>query len=114
LWVKDFEIIQNLGSVDVFTTDKTGTLTNEKILLETFHDFDTCGNKEIAELFYLNSKFQSSMNNAIDNAIIEYGTNLNFEFNNFEFVAENEFSFEKRMISVLLKNNLTKRFNSNY
>jgi Mg2+-importing ATPase len=107
--VKDFEIIQNLGSVDVFTTDKTGTLTNEKILLETFHDFDTCGNKEIAELFYLNSKFQSSMNNAIDNAIIEYGTNLNFEFNNFEFVAENEFSFEKRMISVLLKNNLTKR-----
>jgi Mg2+-importing ATPase len=108
--VKKLSIIQNLGSVNVLTTDKTGTLTNENIVLNDFHDFENHRHEEVAKLFFINSKFQSSATNLIDLAVVEYGNKNSFSVDDFEFVSENEFDYTKRILSVVVKNKKTKEF----
>jgi len=70
--VKRLNAIQNLGAMDVLCTDKTGTLTQDKIILE--HHLDSVGRDsvDILRLAWLNSFHQSGMKNLMDKAIIHY------------------------------------------
>ena len=67
--IKDINAMQGFGSMDVLCMDKTGTLTNESILLEYY--MDVLGNEsgEVLDLAFLNSTYHSGVRNPIDNAI---------------------------------------------
>lgn len=72
--IKNIDAMQGFGSMDVLCMDKTGTLTNEKILLEYY--MDVLGNEstEVLELAFLNSLYHTGIENPIDNAILECRT----------------------------------------
>ena len=62
--------IQGFGSMDVLCMDKTGTLTNESILLEYYMDVLGNESSEVLDLAFLNSFYHSGVRNPIDNAIL--------------------------------------------
>ena len=68
--IKDLNAMQSFGSMDVLCMDKTGTLTNESILLEYYMDILGNENTEVLDLAYLNSSYHSGVCNPIDNAIL--------------------------------------------
>lgn len=73
--VKRLNAIQNLGAMDVLCTDKTGTLTQDKIILE--HHIDTYGhkNESVLGLAWLNSHHQSGIKNLMDQAVVYFAEN---------------------------------------
>lgn len=68
--IKDINAMQGFGSMDVLCMDKTGTLTNESILLEYYMDILGNENTGVLDLAYLNSSYHSGVHNPIDNAIL--------------------------------------------
>lgn len=108
--VKNLNSIQNFGAMDVLCTDKTGTLTEDKIILE--QHLDIHGNEDIRVLRhgYLNSYFQTGLKNLLDIAILEYGAKEGYtNFNElYEKVDEIPFDFNRRRMSVVLKDKSAK------
>ena len=68
--VKRLNAIQNLGAMDVLCTDKTGTLTMDRIILEKHCDVVLKEDDEVLALAYLNSHFQTGLKNLMDRAIL--------------------------------------------
>ncbi|MGL4774765.1 MAG: magnesium-translocating P-type ATPase, partial [Clostridium sp.] len=105
--VKNLNSIQNFGAMDVLCTDKTGTLTEDKIILERYLDIH--GNDEIRVLKhgYLVSAFQTGLKNLMDVAILEHGVKdgLKDLEENYKKVDEIPFDFSRRRMSVVLKDN---------
>ena len=104
--VKNLNSIQNFGAIDVLCTDKTGTLTEDKIILERHLDIQ--GNEDIRVLRYgyLVSYFQTGLRNLLDVAIINRGEEKGFSgFDKiYEKVDEIPFDFARRRMSVVLRN----------
>lgn len=104
--VKNLNSIQNFGAIDVLCTDKTGTLTEDKIILERYLDIQ--GNEDIRVLRYgyLVSYFQTGLRNLLDVAIINRGEEKGFSgFDKiYEKVDEIPFDFARRRMSVVLRN----------
>lgn len=98
--VKKLPSIQNLGAIDILCTDKTGTLTQDRVVLE--HHVDIIGNKseEVLNYAYLNSYFQTGLKNLLDRAVIEH-TDLNVE--ECRLVDELPFDFQRRRMSVVVE-----------
>lgn len=103
--VKNFNVVQNLGSVNVLTTDKTGTLTVDEIKLNKTLDINGEHNEHLCELLYMNSFYQSSVTNLIDRAVIEYGEEHKVSINKYNLIQEEAFSFSNRSVSVVLEHN---------
>ena len=103
--VKNLNSIQNFGAMDVLCTDKTGTLTEDKIILE--RHLDIHGNEDIRVLRhgYLNSYFQTGLKNLLDIAILEHGNEEGFSNLRiiYEKVDEIPFDFARRRMSVVLE-----------
>ena len=99
--VKHLSAIQNLGSIDVLCSDKTGTITRGVMVLES--SCDALGQPAAAPLFYarLNSKFETGIKSPLDSAILE--TPETAEALAFQKVAEIPFDFERRRLSVVLE-----------
>ena len=70
--VKRLNAIQNFGAMDVLCTDKTGTLTLDKIVLERHLDLDGEESDEALEYGYLNSRFQTGLKNLMDKAVLAH------------------------------------------
>ncbi|WP_338989489.1 HAD-IC family P-type ATPase [Spiroplasma endosymbiont of Seladonia tumulorum] len=70
--IKQLDAVQNLGAIDVLCTDKTGTLTEDKIELQSYHSINQVNAPKFLKYGYLNSYFQLGMKKQIDNAIISY------------------------------------------
>ena len=70
--VKRLNSIQNLGAMDVLCTDKTGTLTQGKIVLEKHLDVDGNESEEILNFAFLNSFFQTGLKNLMDVAVLDH------------------------------------------
>src|SRR5699024_10553156 len=68
--IKNLNAIQNLGSVDILCTDKTGTLTQDKVVLEMHLDIDGNPDDRVLRHAFLNSWFQTGLKNLIDLAVI--------------------------------------------
>ncbi len=106
--VKRLNAIQNFGAMDILCTDKTGTLTQDKIILE--HHLDSHGQIDpaVLELAWLNSYYQSGMKNLMDKAIIRFteektsvkkvGVGL------YKKIDELPFDFVRRRLSVVVQN----------
>lgn len=69
--IKNLHSIQNFGAMDILCTDKTGTLTLDKITLIKYCNFAGKQEDEVRELAYLNSFHQTGVNNILDQAILE-------------------------------------------
>jgi Mg2+-importing ATPase len=103
--VKRLAAIQNLGSMDVLCTDKTGTLTEARIRLERHIDSIGRDSKRVLELAYLNSFFETGLKSPLDNAILEH---LEVDVKAWRKIDECPFDFERRRVSVLVDNGKTR------
>ena len=99
--VKRLASIQNLGSMDVFCTDKTGTLTEARIHLERHLDCLGRESQRVLELAYFNSFFETGLKSPLDDAILEH---REIDVSGWRKIDEVQFDFERRRISVLLDN----------
>ncbi|QSA98506.1 magnesium-translocating P-type ATPase [Methylococcus sp. EFPC2] len=103
--VKRLAAIQNLGSMDVLCTDKTGTLTEAKIRLEQHVDTQGNPSARVLELAYLNSYFESGLKSPLDEAILNHE---NIDVSAWKKIDEVPFDFERRRVSVLVDNGETR------
>ncbi|WP_347989300.1 magnesium-translocating P-type ATPase [Methylomonas sp. AM2-LC] len=99
--VKRLSSIQSLGSMDVFCTDKTGTLTEARIHLERHLDPLGAESQQVLELAYYNSFFETGLKSPLDDAILEH-TEINTT--GWQKIDEVSFDFERRRVSVLIDN----------
>ena len=98
--VKRLASIQNLGSMDVLCTDKTGTLTEAKIKLEQHVDAEGKPSDRVLELAYLNSFFETGLKSPLDDAILDH---QNIDVSAWKKIDEVPFDFERRRVSVLVE-----------
>jgi Mg2+-importing ATPase len=102
--VKRLDAIQNFGAMDVLCTDKTGTLTQDKIFLERHTDAFGDDSDRVLEYAYLNSYYQTGLKNLLDVAVLEHA-DVHSELNvtaNFRKVDEVPFDFQRRRMSVVV------------
>jgi Mg2+-importing ATPase len=104
--VKRLNAIQNLGAMDVLCTDKTGTLTQDKVVLEKHLNLTGSSDLRVLELAYLNSYYQTGLKNLLDRAVFEH-VELAHEFDVLQHhtkVDEIPFDFTRRRMSVVVAN----------
>lgn len=103
--VKRLNAIQNIGAMDILCTDKTGTLTLDKIVLEKHLNVLGVEDDEVLKWAYLNSYHQTGLKNILDKAILEHIELHDYlkveEY--FMKVDEIPFDFQRRRMSVILK-----------
>jgi Mg2+-importing ATPase len=102
--VKRLNAIQDLGAMDVLCTDKTGTLTQDHILLETHCNVVLEEDVGVLELAYLNSHFQTGLRNLLDRAILKHNEiHEQIDVPDFTKVDEIPFDFERKVMSVVVR-----------
>ena len=102
--VKRLDAIQNFGAMDVLCTDKTGTLTQDKIFLSRHTDVWGEESDDVLEMAYLNSYYQTGLKNLLDVAVLEH-VDVHQELNpagNYRKVDEIPFDFTRRRMSVVV------------
>ncbi|MBQ3409399.1 MAG: magnesium-translocating P-type ATPase [Clostridia bacterium] len=109
--VKRISAIQTFGEMNILCTDKTGTLTEDEIVLEKYMDVEGNENLRILKHAFLNSYFQTGLKNLIDVAIIARAEKENLNILKEKYVREDEipFDFARRRMSVVLKDETGKR-----
>ena len=102
--VKRLNSIQNFGAMDVLCTDKTGTLTIDRVILEIYCDVFKNENEEVLRDAYLISHFQTGLKNVLDRAVLKHAE-LHGELgiNTFAKLDEIPFDFSRRMMSVVVE-----------
>lgn len=109
--VKRLGAIQTFGEMDILCTDKTGTLTEDKIILEKYINVKGVEDKRILKHAFLNSYFQTGLKNLIDVAIIQRIEKEEMGFLKGKYIREDEipFDFTRRRMSVVLRDDTGKR-----
>ena len=102
--VKRLNSIQNFGAMDVLCTDKTGTLTIDRVILEMYVDVFKKENEEVLRDAYLISHFQTGLKNVLDRAVLKHAE-LHGELGIHKYVKLDEipFDFSRRMMSVVVE-----------
>jgi len=109
--VKDLGSIQTFGQMDILCTDKTGTLTEDKIILEKYMDLNGQSDFRVLRHAYLNSYFQTGLKNMMDVAIIERARKQEISEvkRKYTVVDEIPFDFSRRRMSVVVVDDTGKR-----
>lgn len=109
--VKRLSAIQTFGEMNILCTDKTGTLTEDEIVLEKYMDVSGNENVRILKHAFLNSYFQTGLKNLIDVAIISRAEKEKLNIFKEKYIREDEipFDFTRRRMSVVLKDENDKR-----
>jgi len=105
--VKRLNSIQNFGAMDVLCSDKTGTLTLDKIVLEKHCDVVRKESDDVLRYAYINSFYQTGLKNILDRAILKHERLLVKEFKK---IDEIPFDFSRRIMSVVVDMEGTHRF----
>ncbi|WP_223881589.1 magnesium-translocating P-type ATPase [Affinibrenneria salicis] len=102
--VKRLNAIQNFGAMDILCTDKTGTLTQDRIILEHHLDIHGRNDESVLQLAWLNSAYQSGMKNLMDKAIMRFGRNKPAiaALKRYRKIDELPFDFIRRRLSIVL------------
>lgn len=102
--VKHLDAIQNFGAMDILCTDKTGTLTQDKIVLEQHTDIIGNMSERVLHLAWLNSHYQTGLKNLLDTAVLERleADNASQLANTWQKIDEIPFDFERRRMSVVV------------
>lgn len=109
--VKNMNAIQSFGTMNVLCTDKTGTLTQDKIVLERYLNVQGEEDVRILRHAYFNSYFQTGLKNLMDKAILSHCKELHFENieRNYTKIDEIPFDFTRRRMSVVIESEGSKR-----
>ncbi|MDH5100467.1 magnesium-translocating P-type ATPase [Lactobacillus kefiranofaciens] len=106
--VKQLNAIQNLGSTDVFCIDKTGTLTQNQVVLERHYDLDMDETPQILKFSYLNAYYQTGMKGLIDKAVIDAAgdeLDVNEIQRDYNKIDEIPFDYTRKRMSVVVVDN---------
>ena len=101
--VKHLNSIQNFGAMDILCTDKTGTLTQDKVILQKHCDIDGNEDNEVLKMVYINSYFQTGLKNLLEKAILEHEK---IDIKDYKKVDEIPFDFSRKMLSVVVENKI--------
>ncbi len=102
--VKRLDAIHNFGAMNILCTDKTGTLTQDKVFLEQHADLFGEESDEVLEYAYLNSYYQTGLKNLLDVAVLDHAE-IHQELDvthNFHKIDEIPFDFHRRRMSVVV------------
>ncbi len=102
--VKRLGAVQTLGAIDVLCADKTGTLTQDRVVLEKHLDIDGRDSETVVDYAYLNSYYQTGLRNLLDNAVLQYAhvhARLDAD-RGWRKAGEIPFDFQRRRMSVIL------------
>lgn len=102
--VKKLDSIQNFGAMNILCTDKTGTLTEDKIVLERYLDINGDEDIRVLKHAFLNSYFQTGLKGSIDEAVIKRASenNLMELTEKYKIIDEIPFDFSRRRLSVIV------------
>jgi Mg2+-importing ATPase len=103
--VKKLKSIQNFGAIDILCTDKTGTITQDKVILEMHLDIHGNEDPRVLRHAFLNSYYQTGLRNLMDVAILNHADEENIKelTSNYVKVDEIPFDFDRRRMSVVIK-----------
>ncbi len=109
--IKRLSSIQNFGAMDILCTDKTGTLTEDKIVLERYLDLEGKENERVLRYGYLNSYYQTGLKNLLDLAVIDRANKRGIDeaLNVYKKIDEIPFDFTRRRMSVVVTSKETNR-----
>ncbi|MDD5431858.1 MAG: magnesium-translocating P-type ATPase [Candidatus Omnitrophica bacterium] len=99
--VKRLNAIQNFGAMDVLCTDKTGTLTMDRIILERHCDVVRKEDEDVLRFAFINSYYQTGLKNILDRAILKHGKLV---VKQYKKVDEVPFDFSRKLMSVVVEN----------
>ena len=97
--IKRLPSIQNFGAIDILCTDKTGTLTQDQVVLERYVDITGRTSEDVLSYAYLNSYYQTGLRNLIDRAILDHSK---LDVESCPLVDELPFDFQRRRMSVVM------------
>jgi Mg2+-importing ATPase len=98
--VKKLSAIPNFGSMDILCTDKTGTLTEGKIALVKYVDSSGNDSDKVLEFAYLNSFYQTGIENPLDKAVIEF---RKIDIKDYKKIDEIPYDFNRQRMSVIVE-----------
>jgi Mg2+-importing ATPase len=102
--VKRLNSIQSLGAMDVLCTDKTGTLTEDRVVLERHCDVALRDSESVLALAYTNSHFQTGLNSALDRAVLAHeNAHAHARIPELVKIDEIPFDFQRRVMSVVVR-----------
>lgn len=102
--VKSLDSIQSFGAMNILCTDKTGTLTEDKIVLERYLDINGDEDIRVLKHAFLNSYFQTGLKGNIDEAVISRGieNQISVIASQYQKIDEIPFDFSRRRLSVIV------------
>lgn len=105
--IKKLEAIQSFGAMNILCTDKTGTLTEDKIILEKYLNIQGEEDLGVLKQAFLNSYFQTGLKNNIDEAVITRGlkNEMGQYVDKYKIIDEIPFDFSRRRLSVIVTDN---------
>ena len=103
--VKRLNAIQNFGAMDILCTDKTGTLTQNKIILERHLNVHGKDDLQVLEFAWLNSFYQTGLRNLLDVAVLDYAQQYDivYKLQHYKKIDEIPFDFMRRRMSVVVR-----------
>lgn len=104
--VKKLNAIQNFGAMNILCTDKTGTITCGKVILEKHLNIYGEESDRVLKYAYINSYYQTGLKNVMDDAILEYKDNGQEEFDvpkKYMKIDELPFDFQRKRMSVVVR-----------
>ena len=109
--VKKLDAIQNFGAMNILCTDKTGTLTEDRIVLEKYLDINGDEEPRILKHAFLNSYFQTGLKGNIDEAVIKRAleTGMQEVADRYKKIDEIPFDFSRRRLSVVVTDGTKKQ-----
>ncbi|MCU4715807.1 magnesium-translocating P-type ATPase [Bacillus cereus] len=108
--VKQLSSIHNLGAMDILCTDKTGTLTEDRMDLVQYANTNGERLDEVLKLAYINGYFHTAYENEIDLSIMRYVKNSSkYDMSQYSKIYECPFDFDRRRISVIVEKNANER-----
>lgn len=100
--VRRLDAIENLGSMDILCTDKTGTLTEGTIVLSEMLDADSHHSVEVRRLAFLNAAFETGIENPLDAAIVAAGTSAGLSTAGLTKIDEIPYDFMRRRLTIVV------------
>jgi Mg2+-importing ATPase len=101
--VRRLESIENLGSMDILCTDKTGTLTEGVVTLDAALDAQGGDSAEVARLAHLNAAFETGIENPLDAAIVAAGRRRGLDTAGWRKIDEIPYDFIRRRLTIVVE-----------
>ena len=107
--VRRLDAIENLGSMDILCTDKTGTLTEGVVALQDATDAGGQSSTEIRQLALLNAAFETGIDNPLDAAIVAAGKSSGLTTHGYRKIDEIPYDFLRKRLTIVLPRTAMRR-----